>query len=610
MTTSHQSPRDILRTLFGYNEFRGHQAAIISEVLDGKNVLGLMATGAGKSLCYQIPALMRPGVAIVISPLIALMHNQVTALKQLGIRAAYLNSSLSFAEQNDVENDLRRGKLDLLYVAPERLLKPAFQGLLKEIELALFAIDEAHCVSQWGHDFRPEYLQLSFLSDEFATVPRIALTATADHITRNEIIKQLKLGDAKVFVSSFDRPNIRYRIIEKNNPKKQILTFITSEHRNDAGIVYCLSRKNVEETAAWLVRNGISALPYHAGLSDRARELNQQRFLHEEGIVMVATIAFGMGIDKPNVRFVAHVDMPKSIEAYYQETGRAGRDGLPAQALLAYGVQDAIIHRQMADESTADRTIKQIEQRKLDAMLGLCESTTCRRQSLLHYFGDSHDAGCNNCDNCLTPQERWDGTRASQLAFSCVYRTREIFGVGHVVDVLIGKLTDKVRNFGHDRLNVFGLGKEWSAPVWRSIFRQLIAMGFLRVEMEAYGALKLTASCTPVLRGEQSIMLRRAPVAKSTLSKARATPTTQTIVSTSNPTLFTELKAVRLKLAKELQVPPYVIFHDRTLLDVAEKLPRTLDDFANLHGVGAHKLEKYAQPFLAIVEQFVAQKNQ
>jgi ATP-dependent DNA helicase RecQ len=603
MTTRPQSPRDVLQSTFGYADFRGHQAAIIDAVMNGHHTLALMATGAGKSLCYQIPALLRAGVGVVVSPLIALMQNQVVALKQLGIRAAFLNSSLSFAHAKSVEQELKAGLLDLIYVAPERLLMPSCIATLKDIPLALFAIDEAHCVSQWGHDFRPEYMKLSILAEEFANVPRIALTATADHVTRKEIIKQLHLGDAKIFVSGFDRPNIRYRIVEKNNPKKQILAFIKNEHQGDAGIVYCLSRKSVEETTAFLKANGITALAYHAGLSDVEREKNQLRFLHEEGVVMVATIAFGMGIDKPNVRFVAHLDLPKSMEAYYQETGRAGRDGLFAQAMLAYGVQDAIIHRQMASDSNASAAVKQIEQRKLDALLGLCETTACRRQALLHYFGDSYQGPCNNCDNCLSPQEQWDGTKAAQLAFSAMYRTREIFGVGHLVDVLRGTTTDKVISFGHQHLNVFGLGKDHSAVEWRSIFRQLIAMGFIRVEMENYGALKLTQSCPPILRNETKLSLRRAPAPK----KAARTPSREAAVaSTTNQGLLSALKSVRLKIAKEHNVPPYVIFHDRTLLDMAEKTPCTIEDFRALHGVGEHKLAKYAQPFLETVVHHLA----
>lgn len=597
----HQSAQSILRSVFGYADFRGHQASIIETIASGQNALVLMSTGAGKSLCYQIPALLRAGTGIVVSPLIALMQNQVAALKQLGVNAAFLNSTLSYAEVKQLESALVGGKIDILYVAPERLLMPSCLSMLKEIPLSLFAIDEAHCVSQWGHDFRPEYLQLNVLSEHFPKVPRIALTATADQITRNEIVKQLQLEDAKIFVSGFDRPNIRYRIVEKDNPKKQLLAFIKDEHPSDSGIVYCLSRKSVDEVALWLNGQGIEALTYHAGLSRDLREKNQSRFIHEEGVVMVATIAFGMGIDKPNVRFVAHLDMPKSIEAYYQETGRAGRDGLFAQAWLTYGLQDVIIHRQMSEESNAQDAIKRIEQRKLDALLGLCESTSCRRHTLLEYFGEAYDTKCSNCDNCLTPQQQWDGTKAAQMALSCIYRTKEMFGVGHLIDVLVGKETEKVLSFGHHRLNVFGIGKDYGANLWRSIFRQLIAMRYIRVEMEHYGALKLTPSCSTILRNEHTLFLRKVA---DKLKKERKGPREATQLSKISGGLFDILKAVRLKIAKENSVPPYVIFHDRTLMEIADKLPRSTNDFRTLYGVGEQKLAKYSQPFIDAVVQF------
>jgi ATP-dependent DNA helicase RecQ len=596
----------ILKSTFGFEAFRGHQAEIIDTVVKGNNALVLMSTGAGKSLCYQLPALVRPGVGIVISPLIALMHNQVTALKQLGIKAAFLNSSLTQSEAKTVENRLTAGNLDLLYVAPERLLMPSFQKLLESCSIALFAIDEAHCVSQWGHDFRPEYLKLSILAENFPNIPRIALTATADQITRNEILENLRLKDAKVFVAGFDRPNIRYQIVEKNQPKKQLLSFLRTEHAEDAGIVYCISRKSVDDFSQWLNSEGIKALPYHAGLSKQIREKNQERFLHEEGLVMVATIAFGMGIDKPNVRFVAHMDMPKSIEAYYQETGRAGRDGLPAQAWLAYGLKDVMIHRQMTDAQTTSEGQKRLEQKKLDALLGLCETTSCRRQTLLHYFGETYDKPCGNCDTCLTPISMWDGTRSAQMALSCVYRTGQFFGVAHLIDVLLGKQTDKVNQFGHHKLLVFGLGKEHSANEWRSIFRQLIAMRLIHVEMESFGALKLTKECQPILRGEKELSLRK----MAEKPKKVARQTTQARKDNKvNHDLFQTLKAVRLRLAKEHGVPPYVIFHDRTLLEMAEQAPRHVNDLRTLYGVGDQKLAKYGEQFLEALNQYTENKE-
>lgn len=593
----------VLQSVFGFTNFRGHQTEIIDTVVNGENALVLMSTGAGKSLCYQVPALLRAGVGIVISPLIALMHNQVTALKQLGIKAAFLNSSLSYAEAKSVEKRLIGKELDLLYVAPERMMMPAFLELLEDCPVALFAIDEAHCVSQWGHDFRPEYLELKILAEKFPKVPRIALTATADQITRNEILENLRLKDAKVFLSGFDRPNIRYRIVEKNNPKKQLLALLKNEHPQDSGIIYCLSRRSVDELSQWLTSENIEALPYHAGLTKQVREENQARFLYEEGIVMVATVAFGMGIDKPNVRFVAHMDMPKSIEAYYQETGRAGRDGLPAQAWLTYGLQDVIIHRQMAESSNANDEIKRLEQRKLDALLGLCETTSCRRQTLLHYFGETYDKPCGNCDTCLTPVAMWDGTKAAQLALSSAYRTRQTFGVVHLIDVLLGKETDKVKRFAHHKLSVFGLGKEFSANDWRSIFRQLIAMRLMHVEMESFGALKLTPACSAVLRGEQKLWLRKV---SDKPKKEKARPQAQVAKSNVNHDLFESLKALRLRLAKEHAVPPYVIFHDRTLLEMTERLPQDLDDLRGVYGVGEQKLEKYGDAFLEAVQQFKA----
>lgn len=588
--------QSVLQSVFGFSSFRGPQADIIDRVVQGQNVLVLMATGAGKSLCYQIPSLIRDGVGVVISPLIALMHNQVSALKQLGIKAAFLNSSQTQREIQVVEQRFLAKNLDLLYVAPERMLMPSFQKLLELCKISLFAIDEAHCVSQWGHDFRPEYSQLGFLAEKFPHIPRIALTATADQITRNEILENLHLKNASVFVSGFDRPNIRYQVVEKNQPKKQLLSFIRNEHADDAGIVYCISRRGVDELCLWLSQEGIKTLPYHAGLPKELREKNQHRFLHEEGIVMVATIAFGMGIDKPNVRFVAHIDMPKSLEAYYQETGRAGRDGLPADAWLTYGLKDVVIHRHMAESGNAPPEIKRLEQRKLEAMLGFCETCSCRRQTLLHYFGEGSDKACGNCDTCLHEAVMWDGTRAAQMAMSCVYRTRQIFGVGHLIDVLLGKPTEKAIQFGHQNLSLFGVGKEHSTQEWRSVFRQLIAMRLIHVEMESYGALKLTKDCSPVLRGEKKLMLRR--LSKKPAHEKKSKRKKEVITQSKDQSLFNILKALRLRLAKEHGVPPYVIFHDRTLLEMCEKTPKDLNDLRGIYGVGEQKLLKYGEPFI------------
>jgi ATP-dependent DNA helicase RecQ len=583
--------QSILENIFGYKSFRKEQKAIIETLISGKNALVLMSTGAGKSLCYQIPALVREGTAIIVSPLIALMHNQVTALCELGVKAAFLNSSLTARKAAQVLDDLEQKRLDLLYVAPERLMMPGFLDTLKKCKLALFAIDEAHCVSQWGHDFRPEYLELGILAKEFPSVPRVALTATADKLTQNEIIEKLNLKDAEVFCSSFDRPNIRYTIVEKSNPKKQLLHFLKTEHQNDSGIVYCLSRKAVDETAEWLKGEGLKALPYHAGLSPLVREKNQQQFLHEENIIMVATIAFGMGIDKPNIRFVAHLDMPKSIEAYYQETGRAGRDGLFAHAWLLYGLKDVIIHRHMAESSTAEPEIKRREQRKLEALLGLCETTSCRRITLLNYFGESYEKPCQNCDTCLNPSASFDATLPVKMALSAIYRTGQRFGVAHLIDVLLGKETDKIFGFGHHKLSVFGVGKEYKAESWRSIFRQLIAMGIIKVEMESFGSLKLTKESGPILRGEKELWLRATKSGKNKTTKTKVAHRPET-------DLFNRLRALRLALAKEHGVPPYVIFHDRTLFEISESRPKTLEEMGELNGVGVQKLAKYGEKFL------------
>ncbi|TAK74592.1 MAG: DNA helicase RecQ [Gammaproteobacteria bacterium] len=597
------SAQEILRTIFGYNEFRGNQAAIIDNVIQGHDALVLMPTGGGKSLCYQIPAMVRMGVGIVVSPLIALMQDQVEALLQLGVKAAFLNSSLEADQAWRIEQKLVDGQLDLLYVAPERLLTPRFLQLLEQTPLALFAIDEAHCVSQWGHDFRPEYVQLSLLHERFPDVPRVALTATADEPTRREIIERLGLTEAKQFTSSFDRSNIHYRIVQKQNPREQLQRFLETEHPNDAGIVYCLSRKRVEETAAWLQSKGWNAFPYHAGLSNAIRQENQQRFIREEGNIIVATVAFGMGIDKPNVRFVAHLDLPKSMEGYYQETGRSGRDGLPANAWLAYGLSDVITLRYMLDSSEADEQHKRLERRKLEALLGFCETTLCRRQVLLHYFGESYTAPCHRCDNCLEPVATWDGKIAAQMALSCVYRTGQRFGVRHLIDVLLGKLTPQVQRFFHHKVSTFGIGQDYSELQWRSIYRQLVAANLLTVDMSGYGSLRLTEKCQPLLRGEHTIALRKDPEVFKKKTKTSIKREQKTDVVPIDH-LWQALKNKRLELAKEQGVPPYIIFHDSTLIEMHAKQPKTLDEFAGMTGVGERKLQRYATAFIQIICEY------
>ena len=604
-----RSARELLGRVFGYHRFRGQQEAIVEHTIAGGDSLVLMPTGGGKSLCYQLPALVRPGAAVVVSPLIALMRDQVDTLLQAGVRAACLNSTLAYEEALDVEARLRAGGIDLLYVAPERLLGERTLALLDEVELALFAIDEAHCVSQWGHDFRPEYLQLSALHERFPAVPRIALTATADEPTRREIRERLRLQQARVFIAGFDRPNIRYRVVPKQSPREQLARLLDNEHRGDAGIVYCLSRRRVEETADWLRARGVDARPYHAGLGSRERGATQDAFVRGEGVVIVATIAFGMGIDKPDVRFVAHLDLPKSLEAYYQETGRAGRDGLPATAWMAYGLQDVITLRQMVDGSEAGEARKRLEIRKLDAMLGYCELTTCRRRTLLDYFGETLAEPCGNCDNCLEPPESWDATEAAQQALSCVYRTGQRFGVAYVVDVLRGKDDERIRRFGHDRLSTFGVGADLDARQWRSVVRQIVARGLLRVDVEKYGSLQLTAAARPVLRGEATVELRRdALPARKPRAPREARDRVQSVLGAESQALFDALRARRRELAEEQGVPPYVIFHDASLVEMAERRPRTLDEFAAIPGVGAMKLERYGETFLAIIRTHEAEE--
>lgn len=562
-----------------------------------------MPTGGGKSLCYQIPALSRQGVGVVISPLIALMQDQVSALHLLGVKAAFLNSTLSVDEVRNVEQQLAKGELDLLYIAPERLTTAWTLSLFERINIALFAIDEAHCVSQWGHDFRVDYLQLSLLHKKFPTIPRIALTATADEKTREEIIKRLALDKAQSFISGFDRPNIRYRIVQKQNAKQQLLHFIRAEHSGDAGIVYCLSRKKVESTAKWLAEKGIKALPYHARLDQQIKKNNQHRFLMEEGVVIVATIAFGMGIDKPNVRFVAHLDLPKSIEGYYQETGRAGRDGEPANAWMAYGLQDVITLRQMLESSNADEMHKRVELHKLESMLALCELVSCRRQALLAYFGDELRDSCGNCDACLEPVETWDGTIAAQQALSCIYRTEQRFGVHYLIDVLLGKSNERIKNFGHDKQSTFGVGKGLEKKQWRSVFRQLVAKGLVEVDFEAYGAFKLTKQCRPVLRGEQVLMLRKDVVAEKISVKKS---TRKRSFNEQNNILWEALRSKRLEIADQQDVPPFVVFHDATLMAMMDEKPENLQQMSYISGVGEKKLDLYGEEFLKVLQQFSA----
>ena len=613
---SNSSALQTLHDVFGYSSFRGEQQAVVEHVTAGGDALVLMPTGGGKSLCYQLPALLRAGVAIVVSPLIALMQDQVDALKQLGVRAAFLNSSQDADEARAITAQLMRGELQIVYVAPERLLMSGFLSLLDEIEegagIALFAIDEAHCVSQWGHDFRPEYRKLTVLHERFPQVPRIALTATADAPTRAEIIERLQLENARQFVSSFDRPNIKYRVTQKANAKAQLEAFLEAEHANDAGIIYCLSRRKVEETADWLKQRGWDALPYHAGLDANIRNQNQRRFLREEGVIMVATVAFGMGIDKPNVRFVAHLDIPKSMEGYYQETGRAGRDGLPANAWMTYGLGDVVSMRQMLDKGDAPEQRKMVERQKLDALLGFCESTSCRHQTLLRYFGEQHAGDCGQCDNCLEPVDTWDATQAAQMALSCVYRTGQRFGVVHLIDVLLGKPTPKVRQFSHENLSTFGIGKDsgigkgLAQSQWGSVFRQLVAGGYLESDIEAYGGLKLTEAAKPVLKGASEVWLRRdVEVTTRKSSKAeRGSRVKESYAEVNDDPLWLALKAKRMELAKEQGVPPYVIFHDSTLLEIHQQKPASLSAMSRITGVGQAKLERYGDEFLQVLENF------
>jgi ATP-dependent DNA helicase RecQ len=590
---------DTLKTVFGHAEFRGAQEAIVSHVAGGGDALVLMPTGGGKSLCYQLPALLREGTGLVISPLIALMQDQVAALRQLGVRASFLNSSLDATQARAVQRAFLQGELDVLYVAPERLVMPHMLEQLAQTKIALFAIDEAHCVSQWGHDFRPEYLQLSVLHERFPDVPRIALTATADPQTRDEIVRRLALGEAKVFVSSFDRPNIRYTIVDKDEPRAQLLRFIREEHAGEAGIVYCLSRKKVDETAAWLAAEGMRALPYHAGMDGASRSANQARFQREDGVIIVATIAFGMGIDKPDVRFVAHLDLPKSVEGYYQETGRAGRDGEPADAWMTYGLGDVVQLRRLIEQSEGNEEFRRVSFAKLDALLGLCETAGCRRVRLLSYFGEQYGkpgTPCGNCDNCVAPPQTWDATDAARKALSAIYRTGQRFGAVHLMDVLRGKATDRVQQWDHDKLAVFGIGADIDEPSWRNVFRQLVALGYARPDHDAYGGLRLTDAARPVLKGEQSVEMRRTVARKAKASRRRtSTP------GVPNPEIFERLRAWRLERAREQSVPPYVIFHDATLAAIATARPRDLEALSSVPGIGTKKLERYGPALLELL---------
>ncbi len=588
-----------LQAVFGYDQFRGEQEAIIGQVLSGNDALVLMPTGGGKSLCYQIPAMLRSGVGVVISPLIALMKDQVDALLQVGVKAAFLNSSLTAQEARDVENQLSNGELDLLYVAPERLMTERFLDFLERVPVSLFAIDEAHCVSRWGHDFRPEYLQLSILAERFPQIPRIALTATADDITRKEIVEKLSLQNAQQFISSFDRPNIRYAVVNKQNGKQQFMEFYQAQHEGDAGIVYCLSRKKVDDTAEWLQKRGVNALPYHAGLDTKKRQLHQEKFLRDEGIVMVATIAFGMGIDKPDVRFVAHLDLPKSIEGYYQETGRAGRDGLPSNAFMTYGLSDVVMLRKMLEESQANDMYKRVENQKLEKLIGFCESARCRRQVLLEYFGETAQP-CGNCDSCMTPVQTYDGTVQAQKFLSTVVRTNQRFGAGHLIDILLGKSTPRVSELNHHTLTTFGIGQEFTEKQWRSVVRQLVGSSYLTTDEEGYGSLKLTAKSTPVLKGQEKLEFRQDTAVKAE-RKQRAV---QAELQGADGELFVALRTLRAEIAKEQSVPAYVIFHDSTLRQMATDKPRSPKAFAKLSGVGQRKLESYGQAFMDVILQY------